>query len=104
MIDTSCSDNSPETIDLLRLAQISSHTPADYNLDNDFDAKDRIFKSEEHEAIDDLAVSLCKLKLLEEQKYVRFCQRIPVSKASHFSSGFCEIDIGLLLWRQPSIS
>lgn len=43
-------------------------------LENDFDAKDWVIKAQELHAVDDWAVTLSTLELLEAQKHDELCQ------------------------------
>lgn len=68
MLGTIFSDNSLEIIKVHTRSHTASPTPFDENLHDDFNTNDWIIKAKERQALDELAVSQPRLKLLEEQK------------------------------------
>lgn len=75
---------------ILKRSYTASKTPADDNLNNNFNSSDYISKATEPQAFDDIAVPLPTLELSEEQKYIKFYQLILATEASNPNLGFHE--------------
>lgn len=97
-------DNSFESVNLLIRSHTASRTPIDDNLGDDYNTNDSTIKLNEPQTLDDLAVPLSKLELLEEQKYNQFRQVILATKASDLTSSFFEANNALFRCQHPPIS
>lgn len=88
---------------MLTQSHTAIRTPVDDNLDDNFNESNWIIRFKEPQALNDLAISLSILELLEEQKCDQFRRLILATNASDPSSEISESDNGLLPRRHSPI-
>lgn len=104
MLGTSFQDNYFAIINGFTRTHTASHTLVQDNLNDDYNANDKLIKPYEHQLLDELAFLLFILVLLEEQKFDRFSHLILSTTASDTNAGLYEGGGELLLCPHPSIA
>lgn len=97
-------DDSFDTINAPTRSHTATHTPANDIPDNKFNANDWVIEDREPQALDDFAVPLSTIKLMEDQKFDYFRQLFLAFKASDPNSDSYEDNSERLLRRYPSLS
>lgn len=85
-----------QTTNVLTWSSTASHTLVEGNLNDGFNMNDRVVEGNKLQALDEWAVALSTLKLLEDRKCDPFHQPILATKARDPSACFYECDDGTL--------